>query len=529
MGISSRTLATILALALLSGAASSQNHSRTAISRPSQNAVTAGLQSYVRARKVLDAALEAIGGLKALQSTKTVRRRLVGDWFGSGQHPRPYVVAAPSLKTPPSNGHNRVVSFIDYGGRRSLDESTEADVASDDSITRITAVTGESGFETITYRDERPYYRKFSAEEARSFLVRKFRLYPEGLLRVAFERPETLAWVGFGEELGRKQQVISFADPNGSRVFLYVDEKTSLLTKSETLREHAVAGDSYAEQLYFDYRPVGRLRLPFHVITRTAGIPTEEMRAKSIEVNVEVAEEKFRAPGNFAVMGQNATSPAVEKLGERLYVIHGPYNIVFAEFQDHVMVFEAPISSRYSETCMALIRETIPNKPIRYVVATHFHYDHVAGLRPYIAEGVTIITTPDAKAVIEKVAASHRTMYPDALSHHPRAPRIETIRDHRTLSDATNRVELYDIGPSDHVVHILGAYFPAEKLLFEADLWDPISLELVIAGADTTKLAAKIQHLGLDVQRIIPVHGIDADIEALKRGLAVRAKYAGSP
>jgi glyoxylase-like metal-dependent hydrolase (beta-lactamase superfamily II) len=516
-----RTLASLMTVVLLGAAAESQEASLRRV--PS-----AGLRSYFRAKAVLDAAVEAIGGLKALQSAKTVRRQMTGDWFGSGQHPRPYWVSAPSLTIPPSNGRNTVSSFIDYGEKRFFDESVEADVASDDSITRITAVNSEKGFETITYRDEKPFYRRFPSEEARSFLVRRFRYYPEGLLRMALERPETLEWVAARAELGRRQQVISFADLNGTRVLLYVDENTRLLTKSETLREHPVAGDSYAEILYFDYRRVGNLRLPFHVIARTAGIPTEEMRAKSIEVNVPVDETRFREPQIFVVMGQNATSPAVKKVGERLWVIGGPYNTAFAEFQDHVIVFEAPIGSRYSEACMALIRTTVPEKPIRYVVATHFHYDHVAGLRPYIAAGITIITTPDAKAMIEQIAASRRTMYPDALSHTPRAPRIEVVDGHRALADATNRVELYDIGPSDHVVHILGAYFPAEKLLFEADLWDPLSLELPIAGADASKMAETIQKLRLDVERIIPVHGIDATMDSLKKGVAIRAKYAAA-
>lgn len=512
-----------MALVLLSLPAATQGTpSRKANAGPSQ---TIGLQSYFNAKKVLDSAVKAIGGHEALFAAKTVRRQLAGDWFGSGQHPRPYMAAAPSLQIPPSNGHNRAVSVIDYETRRFLDESTEADVASDDFIIRVTGVAGQNGFETITYRNEKPYYRKFSAEDVRSALVRKLRQYPEGLLRMALERPETLEWIGTGEELGRRQQVISFADANGARVFLYVDERTSLVTKSETLREHAIGGDSYAEQLYLDYRTVGSLRLPFHVITRTAGIPSEEMRADSIELNVQLLEERLQAPADFVVMEQNPTFPIVQKLGERLYMIQGPYNIVFAEFQNYLMVFEAPISSRYADTCLALIRATVPNKPIRYVVATHFHYDHIAGLRPYIAEGVTIITTPDAKPIIEQVAASRRSMYADALSRGPRAPRIETVGDHREFSDAINRVEIYNIGPSDHAFQILAAYFPAEKLLFEADLWDPISLELVIAGADATKMAHKIQELGLDVERIIPVHGINADMQSLKRGVAVRAKY----
>jgi len=67
-----------------------------------------------------------------------------------------------------------------------------------------------------------------------------------------------------------------------------------------------------------------------------------------------------------------------------------------------------------------------------------------------------------------------------------------------------------------------------KKLLFEADLW-AISLELVIASAEATKMATKTQELGLDVERIIPAHGINANMEALKKGLAVRAKYAAVP
>jgi len=47
----------------------------------------------------------------------------------------------------------------------------------------------------------------------------------------------------------------------------------------------------------------------------------------------------------------------------------------------------------------------------------------------------------------------------------------------------------------------------------------------VIAGADATKVATKIQELGLDVERIIPAHGINANMEALKKGVAVCAKY----
>jgi glyoxylase-like metal-dependent hydrolase (beta-lactamase superfamily II) len=218
--------------------------------------------------------------------------------------------------------------------------------------------------------------------------------------------------------------------------------------------------------------------------------------------------------------------PEISKLGEGLYLIRGPYNVLFAAFRDHVAVFEAPLNSRYAETCLELIRKTLPDRPIRYVVATHFHYDHVAGLRPYIAGGVPIVTTPDAKGVIERVASSPRGMYPDALSRRPVEPRIETVTGAKAIDDGTNRVELYDIGPTEHVAQLLVAYFPRQKVLFEADVWDPISLELDVAGTDAATLARKMRELGLEVERIIPVHGVPTTMAALERGLSVRAKYS---
>ncbi len=489
-----------------------------------QTSPTAGLKSYFEAKKVLEAGVKAGGGVEALRAAKTVRRQLTGDWYGSGQGPRPEPFSGPTLTPPHSNGRQQLTSLIDYGGNRWLDEIRESDFTGD-YVTRVAAVDGDQGFETITYRNERPFYRAFAAEDLLALRVRRFRRYPEGMLLMALDRPETLEAVGVGEEFGRKHRVISFTDAVGTRVLLYFDETTNLLAKSETLRSHSIAGDSSSEVIYDDYRPVEKLRLPFHYIDRVAGVPTEEVRASSIELNATVPEERLRPPRDFAAMAEDPFDPTVQKLGDGLYLIRGRYNSVFAEFRDYIVVFEAPLNSRYSEACLELIRRTVPGKPIRYLVSTHFHFDHVAGVRTYVAEGVPILTTPDAKAVIERVAAARHTMQPDALSRNPIAPRIETVADTKVIDDGTNRVELYDFGPTEHIDHILLAYFPKERLLFEADVWDIISTELVIAGTDTVSMARKIRELGLPVERIVPVHGATGTIQMLDSALAVRAKY----
>jgi pimeloyl-ACP methyl ester carboxylesterase len=494
---------------------------------PAQHVPGAGLESYRKAKDALDAGVGAMGGEAALRATATVRRTLSGDWFGSGQGPSPEPFSGPALATPRSNGRTRLTSIADYRGGRFLDEAVESDF-SGDSITRLLVLTETLGFETITYRNEKPFHRSFTANDLPSLSAARLRRHPEGILLMALDRPETLEWVGTGEASGRPQSVISMADPVGTRVLLYFDVGSHLLTRTETLRSHPIAGDSACDTVYDDYRTAGVLRLPFHYLDLRAGVPTEEMRASAIELNVPFPQERLGPPMSFARVEDVPEEQAVEALGDGLYLVRGPYNTVFAVFGDGIVVFEAPLGSRYSETTLRLIRETVPDKPIRHLVSSHFHFDHVAGVRPYIAEGVPIVTTPDAKGVIEKVAAAPHTMHPDALSREPRQARIETVTGRRVFGDGSNRVEIHDFGPTEHAEHLLVPYFPKQKALFVADLWDILSTEQVIAGADAARMARTIRRLGLDVNQIIPVHGAPGTNEMLGKALAVRAKYVPS-
>jgi hypothetical protein len=472
---------------------------------------------------VLDNGLRAIGGAQALKETKTVLRRLSGDWVDIGQGAKPFnSVSATAI--PPSHEKDEIESFLDYDGQRWFESLLEANFSGDHAV-QNDVVTKERAFEALAYIDEKPLYQEFARDDLPGLLARKFRRYPEGTLLAALARPETLQWVGPGREGGREQQVISFTDAMGTRVMLYFDEKTNLLTKWETLRDHPVAGDSNTELVFNDYRPVGPLRLPFQYIDRTASMPTAILHASAIERNVGFSEDRFKAPTDYYFVEKDPPEPKVEKLANDLYLIRGSHNSIFATFNDYIVVLEAAVSSVYAEKCLTLIRETVPNKRIRYLVSTHFHFDHIAGVRPFIAQGVPILTTPDAKQVIKEIAANRHTMHPDVLSLHPRASTIETITDRKVISDEAHRLELYEFGPTEHVGQVLIAYFSKEKLLFEPDLLDITSKERVIGVGDTLAMERKIRALGLNVQRIIPAHGIPGTAETLRAALALRAKY----
>src|SRR4030095_7709521 len=83
--------------------------------------------------------------------------------------------------------------------------------------------------------------------------------YPEILLPMVLERPETLRYLGESQYEGEKQWVISFAHQNGAQISLYFNARTGLLTKSEILSDNPVLGDTAEELVYDDWRSAGKL------------------------------------------------------------------------------------------------------------------------------------------------------------------------------------------------------------------------------------------------------------------------------
>ena len=68
------------------------------------------------------------------------------------------------------------------------------------------------------------------------------------------------------------------------------------------------------------------------------------------------------------------------------------------------------------------------------------------------------------------------------------------------------------------------AYLPEQRLLFEADLLDILVPGKVgTGGDDTADLERKIRLLGLQVERILPVHGQIGGMQELHQALARRA------
>jgi glyoxylase-like metal-dependent hydrolase (beta-lactamase superfamily II) len=303
---------------------------------------------------------------------------------------------------------------------------------------------------------------------------------------------------------------------------MYFDAESKLLTKTESLSDDPILGDIILETVYADWKQVGKVVLPFRYIDRVGGSTLQDLRASTIVVNTNPPDSLYAQPEGYEKIVPPPGGPSVKKLAEDVYAILGGYNSVFVVFNDYVLVAEAGANNRSTAGAIAEIKKIAPNKPIRYLVSTHFHFDHLGGVRSYIAEGTTIVSTQSAKSVIERAATATHVMRPDRLSTEPKAPIIETIGEKRVFEDGKHRVELYKV-TSPHVAEMILVYLPNEKILLEADVLDIPEVGTPPAGDDTVDLANQLQKLGLVVETIVPVHGRIGTLADLKQAVASRS------
>ena len=477
----------------------------------------ASQRSYQQARRVLDDAIEAHGGVEALRAIKDFTLKEKGKLHARFQ--------SPGAEPPFAVGTSEETLIVD----------TERGFVFDD------LKTANAGFNnwnrTVIKGTEGQNYDMWSRTvtpivnpSVNNFRGQMRRLPPFVVLE-ALDRAQTLRYLGEEEIDGKKQKVISVVRPDNQQLSLAFDAQTNLLTRYGYLYADPLNGDSEIAQTYSGYRTLGKLKIPSGRVLYNSGGVIQEAEYTDVQINTRPAESMFQGPDGFeklAAPPAQPAPPAVSKLAEDVYLLQGlaggTHNVLFVAFNDHVLVFEAPEQILYNNNsvqALAKIKETVPGKPIKYLLLSHHHSDHAGGFREYAAEGTTIVTTAETKKSLEKAAVVESSLLPKFP--HGKKLTIETIAKKRVFQDDKHVVELYDIGPNPHANEILVAYLPKEKILFQADLLNAApNGTFPIAQDATVSFAENLQKLGLAVEKIYGVHGRFATPEELRTALEKR-------
>jgi glyoxylase-like metal-dependent hydrolase (beta-lactamase superfamily II) len=466
--------------------------------------------SQARARAVLDRAVDALGGEEALRAIKTVRLRLEGETWPRLQMPTP--------KPPFESGTLNETLLLDLENNRLLLEQRVTGAGFEGHNT-ILIKAGEGTNYDHRARSATPIP---TAQSSQQQFVQYYRRVPNLLLQQALTGANSLRHLGQDTFEGRPHEVITFVMPDTQQVALYVDAKTNLVSKYELIYTDALTGAEATEILFGDYTRAGNYQVPRSWSNRLAGEPSVKARVQ-VELNPPAPEQAFTVAATGYARPQpppTTLEKKVETLADGVFSIQNiagqNQHVLAVAFADHIAVVEAPGTSVGADEVIQRIKELVPGKPIRYVVMTHHHGDHIGGLRSFIAEGATVVTTPGNREVVETMAAAQQV---DRLAKNPRKPQLALIENgKRVLTDGTRTLELLDVGPNPHAREMVIAWLPKERIVFQGDLFVLPNNDAPLGPpqATTVSFARKLAELKMNVERIAGVHGPTATAQQFR-------------
>jgi glyoxylase-like metal-dependent hydrolase (beta-lactamase superfamily II) len=348
---------------------------------------------------------------------------------------------------------------------------------------------------------------------------------PWGFLKAAATNNATVKAQTTG---GKRYQVVTFNTPLKSpggqpyKVVGYINGQNDV-ERVQTWVENPIFGDMLVDTEYSFYRTgAGGIRYPAQIIQRRGGWPTFTAWVLGAHPNPSNIQQLLTPPaggrggGAPPAAGGAASGPTSEKLADGVYRLNGAYNALAIEFADHIVLFEpGPQSEQRAQAVIAEAKKVIPNKPIRYGVISHHHFDHTSGLPAVVAEGITIVTPEVNKEFLMTALSAPRTLAPDSLSKSGKKPVIEGFKgDKRMFQDATRTFEVHVIKGLPHADGLVIGYLPKEKILVYADMFnlpppnDPVPNPPVVG---TGVFVDNIERLGLQPERIMSIHNLNPD------------------
>lgn len=147
--------------------------------------------------------------------------------------------------------------------------------------------------------------------------------------------------------------------------------------------------------------------------------------------------------------------------------VEGTDNVYIFRYQGHQSMFVVtkagviatdPIGLRRPQAVTTYIDEIkkVTSQPVKYVIYSHSHYDHIAGGKPFKDLGAKIIAHKNALAQLKRFP-SPDVVLPD-----------QTVGDKHTLTLGGTTLELHYVG-RNHSDNSLVMRLPKEKIIFAVD------------------------------------------------------------
>lgn len=160
--------------------------------------------------------------------------------------------------------------------------------------------------------------------------------------------------------------------------------------------------------------------------------------------------------------------PTVKQITSDIYFFfdHGGSNSAFLVTDDGVLVIDTRSSPRLGQDLIDRIR-TVTNKPIKWVINSHFHNDHTFGNAAFKAVGATVVAQKETARILKQMVGGTNGFLKNPLD--PNEVKLilpdVTFDTEMTIYLGGREVRLLYLGPGQQPGDTF-VLFPQERVLF---------------------------------------------------------------
>lgn len=209
------------------------------------------------------------------------------------------------------------------------------------------------------------------------------------------------------------------------------------------------------------------------------------------------------AGGAWFVQGEAALGSAAN----RNYISNAGFIVTTAG----VVVIDALGSPALAEELLASIRQ-VTSQPVRYVIVTHYHADHIYGLQVFKDLGATIIAHRASQEYLNsdtaqrRLVASREELAPWVNAQTRLVPADRWLDADTVLEVGDERLIIRHVGPA-HTPEDLVVYAERAQVLFAGDLVFRGRIPFVGAADSQAWIGALSGLIALAPSVIVPGHG----------------------
>jgi glyoxylase-like metal-dependent hydrolase (beta-lactamase superfamily II) len=284
---------------------------------------------------------------------------------------------------------------------------------------------------------------------------------------------------------------------------LFVNAQTGRLSKLQTMEHDFYMRDVVLEVYFSDWAPADDIAFPRKLRVVRDGLTLFEETVTEVATNPEFEANWFDFPAGampafdealftrgelshqwyflldslgLPFSGVDVAITPKELGAGVLQLLGGSHHSFLVEQQSGIVLVDAPLHEDRGHALSQFITSRFPGKAITHIVASHFHEDHVSGIRQVLGENPSaqLVVHESVEATWREILARPSLLHPDALAQAPRDVSILTVPDagELTLPDSGHPLTLYPLA-SEHAVDLLFAHEESTNTVFVVDVYSP--------------------------------------------------------